>query len=318
MKAFFNFIVSSKRLKTNFILALLVASFLPARNYYNSLKIDRLKPLVRPINQQAYSISKYPLNHTGQPAPYLSAQSAIVVDVNSKAILYTKNPDQKLLPASITKIMTALIALETYNLDDLVTVKSLEGVEGQIMELELGEQITVENLLYGLLVQSGNDAAIVLAQFHPEGRIGFVEAMNDKLVNLNLHDTQFQNPSGLDEYGHYTTVHDLSLFAAHAMESNTFTKMVNTQNITVFNTDHSIIHELETINQLLGKISGLKGVKTGWTELAGECLVTDTERGHREIITVVLGSLDRFGESQSLIDWAFTNHQWIEVQPNTH
>jgi serine-type D-Ala-D-Ala carboxypeptidase (penicillin-binding protein 5/6) len=316
MKSFVKFLTSSKGLKTNFILILLTASFLPARNYFNSLKLDQSKPLVRPINQQVSSISKYPINHTGQLAPYLSAQSAIVVDADSKAILYTKNPNQKLLPASITKIMTALITLETYKLDDVVTVKSLE-TEGQTMELELNEKITVENLLYGLLVQSGNDAAVVLAQFHPEGQKGFIKAMNNKLVELNLHDTQFQNPSGLDEYGHYTTVHDLSLLAAHAMENKTFAKIVSTQNITVFNLDHTITHELKTINQLLGQITGIKGVKTGWTELAGECLVTLTQRNHQEIITVVLGSSDRFKESSSLIDWAFTNHQWTEVQTTT-
>ena len=317
MKSFINFLKSSKKLKTNFILAALVLVFLPSKNYYNSLHFNQTNPLVRSIGQPIMSLSKYPINHTGVQAPYLSARSAIVVDLDSKALLYQKNPDLKLLPASTTKIITALIALEEYDLDDVVTVNSVK-VEGQTMELEFGEKITVENLLYGLLVQSGNDAAVALAQHYPGGEEEFIKAMNTKLKKLNLHDTQFQNPTGLDNYGHYTTVHDLSLLSAEALKNDTFKKIVNTPKITVTDTTREIEHELETINDLLGKIPGLKGIKTGWTELAGECLVTYTKRNSREIIVVVLGSQDRFGESETLIDWSFTNHQWATPPEAIH
>jgi len=309
MDKFLKFIKSSKKIKTNFILAALVLILLPSKNYYNSLVVDNPRPLVRAVQDEYLPLSKYPINHTGVQAPFLSARSAIVVDIDSKALLYQKNPDLKLLPASTTKIMTALIALENYDLDDVVTVNSF-NVEGQIMELELSEKITVENLLYGLLVQSGNDAAVALAQHYPGGEEEFIKAMNTKLKKLNLHDTQFQNATGLDNYGHYTTVHDLSLLSAHAMENKTFAKIVNTKSITVYDTSNTITHELKTINELLGKVPGVIGVKTGWTEASGECLVTFTKRGEKQIITVVLGSLDRFGESSQLIDWAFTNHQW--------
>ena len=317
MKSFINFLKSSKKLKTNFILAALVLVFLPSKNYYNSLHFNQTNPLVRSIGQPIMSLSKYPINHTGVQAPYLSARSAIVVDLDSKALLYQKNPDLKLLPASTTKIITALIALEEYDLDDVVTVNSVK-VEGQTMELEFGEKITVENLLYGLLVQSGNDAAVALAQHYPGGEEEFIKAMNTKLKKLNLHDTQFQNPTGLDNYGHYTTVHDLSLLSAEALKNDTFKKIVNTPKITVTDTTREIEHELETINDLLGKIPGLKGIKTGWTELAGECLVTYTKRNSKEIIVVVLGSQDRFGESETLIDWSFTNHQWATPSEAIH
>lgn len=317
MKSFLKFLKSSKKLKTNFILAALILTFLPSRNYYNSIKITNPKPLVRPLSLQVLSISKYPINQTNIPAPHLSARSAIVVDLDSKALLMQVNPNLKLLPASTTKIMTGLIALENYDPDDIVTIKSVD-IEGQTMKLELGEKITVENLLFGLLVQSGNDAAIALSEHYPGGKKEFIKAMNDKLKELNLNDTQFQNPTGLDNYGHYTTVHDLALLSAEALKNKHFLDFVNTTNITVTDVEGEITHELETINQLLGEIPGLKGIKTGWTELAGECLVTYTKRGSKQIIAVVLGSSNRFGESATLIDWAFTNHQWKGQPEATH
>ncbi len=317
MKTFLAFLKSNPSLKIKVVLSFLFLSLLPARNYYNSLELNFNNPLVKKTNYQFISLSKYPVNKTKTLAPYLSARSAIVVDVNTKSILFAKNPDLKLLPASTTKIMTGLIVLENYDLDDIVLIESVNNT-GQKMGLEMGEKITVENLLYGLLVQSGNDAATALAQFYPQGQDAFIDLMNQKAKDLNLHDTQFTNSAGLDAYGHYSTVHDLSLLAAVVMENETFKKIVSTQAITVSDVDNTISHELETINQLLGKISGLAGIKTGWTDLSGECLITYTKRGNQEIITVVLNSSDRFGESVSLIDWAFSNHQWLEVPLATH
>jgi D-alanyl-D-alanine carboxypeptidase (penicillin-binding protein 5/6) len=309
MKDFLEFVKARPQLKIKIVLAFLFLSLLPGRNYYYSLDLNSHQPLVRSINQPLDSPSQYPVNFTGIPAPNLTARSAIVVDVDSKTILFNKNPDLKLLPASTTKIMTGLIVIENYDLDDIVTITSVSDT-GQKMDLEIGERITVENLLYGLLVQSGNDAATALAQFHPDGQDAFIALMNQKLKDLNLHDTQFTNAAGLDAYGHYTTVHDLSLLAAVAMKNPQFKKIVSTQGITVSDVDQTIFHQLEAINELLGQIRGLAGIKTGWTELAGECLVTYIKRGDKQIITVVLGSQDRFGETQQLIDWAFTNHQW--------
>jgi len=317
MKNFLEFVKSQPQLKLKLVLTFIFLSLIPAPNYYNSLDLSSSHPLVRSVNHPLISASEYPFNHTGLPAPSLSARSAIIIDVNSKAILFQKNSDLKLLPASTTKIMTGLVALETYDLDDIVTIDTANGT-GQTMELEVNERITVESLLYGLLVQSANDAATALAEFHPDGHDGFIVAMNQKAQDLHLFDTQFANPSGLDAYGHYTTVHDLSLLAAQAMENPIFKRIVSTQGITVSDVDNSIFHELEAINQLLGEIPGLAGIKTGWTELAGECLVTYTKRDTHEIIAVVLGSQDRFGETRQLIDWTFANHQWLEAPAATH
>ncbi|MFC1627145.1 D-alanyl-D-alanine carboxypeptidase family protein [Patescibacteria group bacterium] len=313
---FIDFIKKTPQLKFKLILAASILLLIPAKNYYYSLDLSQDNPLVRPTNHQILSTSQYPVNTANVPAPLLSARSIAVIDVNSKTILFQKNPNEKLLPASTTKIMTAMVALDQYNLDDIVVINQATPA-GQIMGLEIGERITVANLLYGALVQSGNDAALALASFHPDGHDGFIKAMNRQALNFNLYDTQFLNATGLDSFGHYTTVHDLSVLASEAMKNDTFKKIVSVDKVTVFDVDNTIEHELETINQLLGKVSGLSGIKTGWTELAGECLVTYTKRGGKEIITVVLGSQDRFGESEVLIDWAFTNHQWQDL-PATH
>jgi D-alanyl-D-alanine carboxypeptidase (penicillin-binding protein 5/6) len=192
------------------------------------------------------------------------------------------------------------------------------------MRLVKGEAISVENLMYGVLVASANDAALVLAQNYPGGEQGFLAAMNNKAKELNLNDTYFANPTGLDsdEWGNllparsYTTALDLARLASWAMRNEVLAKMVATPQITVSDTSGKRQHQLYTINELLGYLPGIKGIKTGWTEEAGECLVSYTEREGRGIITVVLGSGNRFGETASLVDWAFSNHQWQKITPS--
>lgn len=305
------------RFKFKFILVFLILAFLPSENYYHQLDLNLEKPLTRIVNYQFLPISAYPVNLNQVPAPNLSAQGSIIIDADSKTILFAHNPDLKLLPASTTKIMTAIIALENYQLNDLVTIGQI-NTEPVNMGLVAGEKITVENLLYGLLVGSGNDAAVALAQFYPQGEVGFINSMNIKTKALHLNQTQFTNPIGLDNYGHYTTVHDLSLLTAEAMTNPIFKKMVATISLTVADKDNIIVHKLENINQLLGQISGLSGVKTGLTQLAGECLVTYVSRDNHSIITVVLGSNDRFGESTQLINWVFANFNWQDFPLATH
>lgn len=316
MKAFFAWIKSQPAVKLNFILAAVILSLIPGRNHYYDLDLGEARPLVRPVNLVLPPPAEIPVNYTGVKAPGLSARAAVVIDAGSKTILYAKSPDLKLLPASTTKIMTALVALEAYPLAKVITINSVHQT-GQVMELKPGERITVENLLYGLLVESANDAATVLAQKFPGGEDAFIDAMNQKVKDLGLSNTNFTNASGLDAYGHYTTAHDLALIAAAAMDNPVFKKMVGTLGITVSNTDNTISHDLETINELLGETPGLAGVKTGWTELAGECFVSFVSRGGRDLITVVLGSGDRFGETTGLINWAYSNHRWQVPVPAT-
>ena len=314
MKSFLQLIKARKNLTFKFIIVFLFLISLPGANYFNQLDLVKLKPVINSTDYQLPSPAEYPVNQTKAPAPMLSARGGVVIDADSKTIIYAHNPDLWLLPASTTKIMTALVALDNYSLEDVVTVSEII-TEPVKMGLFPGEKITVNNLLYGLLVGSANDAALALAAHHPQGETGFVKAMNQKAADLNLTNTQYTNPIGLDNYGQYTTVHDLSLLTAAAMGQPVFRSIVNTIKYTVTDVDKTKIHELENINELLGQIPGLVGVKTGYTELAGECLVTYVTRQNHSIITVVLASGDRFGESQRLIDWVFTNFVWQSLPP---
>ncbi len=244
--------------------------------------------------------------------PVLSAQAVLAVDLDSRITLYEKNPDKPLLPASTTKIVTALVAMDFYPLDKILKVGKI-NVKGQKMGLVEGEQITVNNLLYGLLVYSANDAAEVLAENFPGGRNSFITAMNLKVRGLGLKDTYFVNPSGLDGYQHLSTAKDLIQVSETAMKNPQFRQMVGTKEKVVTSVDGKIKHRLVNINELLGKVEGVLGVKTGWTESARENLVTYLEKDGRRIMIVLLASQDRFGETKELINWIFNNYGWQEV-----
>lgn len=245
----------------------------------------------------------------------INAKGAIAIDSNSSSILFELNPDQTLLPASTTKIMTALVALDKYSLSDTIIIDREEHTIGHTMNLVKGEQITVENLLYGMLVSSGNDAALALALSYPHGGYsGFIAEMNQKAADLQLTKTTYKNVSGVESRGHVTTPRDLAHLAKFALKNPVFKKMVATQKIKLESTDGRFIHDLETTNYLLGRVNGVSGVKTGWTENALECLVTSVERDGHEVIIVILGSVDRFGNTQKLIDWIYQNYDWENPQ----
>lgn len=297
------------RIKVSFAALLAVFTLTPGMSVYENLTPHPQEPPVKPAHLTLPTPAPYPVAN-GTPAPWLSAEAAIVIDTKSAAILYEKNADAQLLPASTTKIMTALVALEHYQLSDIITVEQASSSIGQSMNLVRGETISVESLLYGLLVNSGNDAAFALAQSYPGGYNAFVDKMNQKARELHLTNTTFRNVSGVESYGHVTTVRDLSILAREAMKNPTFAKMVATLTVTVESADGKTIHSLRNINELLGRVEGLKGIKTGWTENSGENLVAAVERDGHEIITAVLKSDDRFGESQRLINWAFANFSW--------
>lgn len=295
----------------------LVFFFFPGQNWYLAVNLNYQSPKVQPLDVVLPSPADYPLNFSGVQPPNLTARAAVVLDRDSAVVLYGKNEKTQLLPASTVKIMTALVALDYYNLDDVLVVDEVNG-EGQDMELVKGERITVKNLFYGVLVSSANDAALVLAQNYPGGEIGFVAVMNQKAKELNLADSYFANPTGLDsdqqgnlltDYS-YTTALDLARLSAVALKNEIISQMVLIPQIVVSDVSGTVSHKLYNLNQLLGKLEGAKGVKTGWTEDAQECLVGYIERNGRGVISVVLGSQDRFGETKKLIDWAFNNHSW--------
>ena len=215
-------------------------------------------------------------------------------------------------PASTTKLMTAIVALDVFKPDDLVTVSD-PIASGRVMGLINGEKITVENLLYGILVHSANDAAFVLASFHPQGVEGFVRAMNDKAQLLSLDNTHFANPAGFDDVKQYTTAFDLTRLSLYALNQPTIAKMVGIPSIVVADDAFVHFHPLANVNKLLGVMPGVAGMKTGWTENAKENLVNLTKRDGHRILTVILGSDDRFGETVTLTNWLFANYNWIDL-----
>lgn len=259
--------------------------------------------------------SPLPTLKDGAKFPILSSQSVMAVDLTSGVTLYEKDPNKALLPASTTKIVTALVALDTYEENQVLKVGRV-SVEGQKMGLVMGEEMKFIDLLNGLLIYSANDAAEVLAQNHPGGRALFIGLMNKKVKDLGLTNTHFTNPVGLDDGAQYSTTRDLVVVSKYAMKNPIFKEIVGTKEKTVYSVDNRFVHRLTNINKLLGTVPGVMGVKTGWTENARENLVTYVERENKKVMIVVLGSSDRFGETKELIDWIFDSYSWEEVKPN--
>lgn len=245
--------------------------------------------------------------------PVLSAQGVMAVDLSSGINLYEKNADSQLLPASTTKIITALVSLDAYKLDQILTVGKEVKVIGQKMGIYPGEQMKVEDLLYGLLVYSANDAAETLAQNYEGGYDSFISAMNAKAVELSMTNTCFDNPVGLDTAGQHSTAKDLVRASEVAMRIPEFAKIVGTKQIVLTDVSGKSTYNMRNINELLGVVPGVLGVKTGWTENARENLVTYIERDGHKVMIAVLGSQDRFGETKELIDWIFGSYEWQSV-----
>lgn len=245
-----------------------------------------------------------------QLPPQITAVSAVVTDVKSGKVLYEKNSQERLLPASTTKLMTALVALEKCSLDDIVTVTTVEN-EPNVMGLETGDKLTVRALLNGLLIVSGNDAAFTLAYSCSSSNAKFIDEMNKKAVELGMKNTHFTNPAGYDNPAHFSTSSDLAKLGKIAVSNPTIAQIVATKSTVVTDITGNKSYYLENTNQLLKEVEGVEGIKTGQTEGSKEVLLTETTRDNNTIITVVLGSEDRFSESKNLIEWAFKNHAWI-------
>ena len=247
------------------------------------------------------------------PAPAVSAQAVYIFDPDSGTTIYEKNSQTRLFPASTTKLMTALIALEIYEPDQVLTVKTGGGATGQTMDLAPGDRLTVENLLYGLLVDSGNDAAVTLAENFPGGGYnGFIAKMNDRATALGLAGTHFANVAGFENPDHYTTARDLTLIAREAIANAIIRKIVSTKEVVFYDVTGKKRFAFESTNKLLG-LPGVRGLKTGWTPASGECLVTLVTRDGKSILLTVLNSVDRFGESEKLINWVYDNFDWKTI-----
>jgi len=234
------------------------------------------------------------------PVKAISARSAILIDGATGRVLYEKNPTQRSLIASTTKIMTALLICEQCNVLDRMRIpKEAVGIEGSSMYLREGEVLTIQELLYGLMLQSGNDAAVALAIYCGGTLEGFVQMMNDKARNLGLMDTNFENPNGLDSENHYSTASDLAALAAYAMNNPVFSKIVSTQTVRVGE------RYLRNHNKLLWQLEGADGIKTGYTRVAGRILVSSASRSGRRLIAVTIADPDDWNDHLVLMESGF-------------
>ena len=238
----------------------------------------------------------------------VSASNAIVVDAQTGRVLYEKAPDKQVLIASTTKIMTALIICEQCNVLDRVAIpKAAVGIEGSSMYLQEGEVLTVQDLLYGLMLHSGNDAAVALAIYCAGTVEGFAEMMNDKARALDMHNTHFVNPNGLDAPGHYSTARDMAKLAAYAMENPIFYQTVSTKTVKVGS------RSLSNHNKLLWRVEGADGVKTGFTKASGRILVSSATRQGRRIIVVTMNDPNDWRDHETLLENGFSRFQVKEL-----
>lgn len=241
-------------------------------------------------------------------APSNSAESAFILDAETGAVLYEKNADAQMLIASTTKIMTALIVLENCNSDDIVEIiDRYTSIEGSSMYLKTGQKYTVRELLYGLLLASGNDAAVALACYTAGSIENFAELMNQKAALLGCTNSCFQNPHGLDAERQYSTSRDMAIITAAAMKNHLFCEIVSTKSITINNQTYT------NHNKLLWNYDGTLGVKTGYTKSAGRTLVTSAQRNGLKLICVTLNDPNDWRDHEQLYDWAFSQYRRVSI-----
>ena len=228
----------------------------------------------------------------------VSATAAVLMDADMGQVLYEKNGDRQMLIASTTKIMTALVVLERAAPDDVITVTPDHMAEGSSMYLRAGETVRVEELLYGLLLCSGNDAALALTEC-AGGLTPFVALMNEKAAALGMAHTSFANPNGLDADGHYSTARDMAVLAAAAVENPTFRRICSSRSVTIGQ------RTMENHNRLLRQVEGCVGLKTGYTQAAGRTLVSCTERDGCRLVAVTLQDGNDWADHAALYDYGF-------------
>lgn len=253
--------------------------------------------------------------HPGQvlAEPGVSAQASFVMEKNSGRVLYQKNADTRLPIASTTKIMTAIVALEQGDPDTQIQISaSAAGVEGSSMYLETGETMTLRELLYGLMLSSGNDAAVAIAE-HFGGIETFVSMMNQKAQELGAGDTHFANPNGLPDDAHYSTARDMAVITAYGLQNPAFSEIVSSKTYTVSGEGKAYPRTLTNHNRLLRMYEGCIGVKTGFTKAAGRCLVSAAERDGMTLICVTLNAPDDWNDHMNLYDDLFQRYRLCPI-----
>ncbi len=279
---------------------------------------------------------KIPSKNNVSIAPVIKAKAALAIDLESGVVLYEKNIHEPLAIASLTKLLTGIIIIENHKLDEVVTIsRKASATDGSKAWLAAGEKITIENLLYSIFIHSANDAAVALAEYDSGDVASFVEKMNEKSRTIGMLNSHFINPIGLDEDENYTeetensneqpltaeqelanktnvaTAYDLGVLAKYAYGKNFIKQAASTKELEVSSTDGALVHKLKNTNELLGSYLHVIGLKTGTTDLAGQCLITIIEQPNGEkILTIMLNSPDRFTETKILADWVTRNYNW--------
>ena len=289
-----------------FLITILNLFWLPTFSFWNLYPQEDKSIINNKISQ--FQLSATPVVKLVNK-PLVTALNYILVDTVTNKILISQNPNTKIYPASTTKLATALTALNIYPLDEVITIDQ-EYKDGKVMELKLGEKITVKSLVSALLVYSANDSAFTLAKHHQQGVPGFIKQMNLMVQKYGLKNTNFVNFDGLQNENHYSTVYDLSQLGRISIKNKIVKDTVKTKQLTVFNTDKTIQHELISTNELLEVAPEIEGLKTGWTPEAKGCFIGLINLNGHQLISVVAQSDDRFQDTKNIIDWAKQNVFW--------
>jgi D-alanyl-D-alanine carboxypeptidase (penicillin-binding protein 5/6) len=300
----------NRKILYKFIFVLIIQYIISFCIPSNTVNADDL--LEAPVNLDDFKVED--CSKIFQGPPVIDGIAAIVIDAKTGRVLFEKDAYSKRPMASTTKIMTAILAIELGNLDDEITVgESVNKVWGSIINLRQGEKLTLEDLLFGLMLSSGNDAAIVIAEHIGKTVEGFLDLMNEKAKLLGARNTHFMSPHGLDTEGHYSTPFDLAIITRYALNNPEFSKIVSTKQATIPN------RNLYNTNEMLEIYPGADGVKTGYTNKAGRCLVTSATRDEKRLISVVLNCENRYKRAESsrkILDYAFDNYlEYVLLKP---
>jgi len=247
-------------------------------------------------------------------AIHTNAKAAALIDVASGRLLYSSQGDRRMKIASLTKIMTAVVALENGRLEDQVKAgPKAVGKEGSSLYLKLGERMSLGNMLYGLMLRSGNDAATAIAEHVGGTEEGFVHLMNEKAERLGLTNTHFMNPHGLDHKDHYSSANDMARLTAYALHNPVFREIVKTQVKSAPNPNESWDYKWYNKNKMLRMYEGADGVKTGYTKTAFRCLVSSATRNGQQLAAVTLNDGDDWADHRKLLDWGFAHYPLREL-----
>lgn len=288
------------------LLILVISAFADITlRYFNFYKEIKKFPAI--VSKTEYPVFKVPIN------PEITAKAVVIMDKDSGVVLFSKNPNLLFSMASTTKIMTATVALDYYKMDDVLTIKT-EGVEGVNVGFKIGERWSFRDVLYAMLLPSGNDAALAIAENYPGGKDAFVNAMNDKAKSLQLIHTNFADSIGLEDSRDYTTPLELARLASAALENDSFAKIVATKFWEISDISGVNKYSLKNLNQLLG-VQGVNGVKTGYTTEAGQVLVTSKKEQNHTLIIVVMDSQDRFFDTSKILSEISENINYLSIHP---